>query len=112
MVPCFLDSCLLAGAADRPDIFCNLQHQDKESRLKPSKSLPLGPGTMAAMSEDSCVNFKEMMFIDNTLYFIRKSKSVGQMQGSDTGIQQEKKSYSELRPLFVIKFYCNVYSPL
>ena len=25
---------------------------------------------MAAMSEDSCVNFKEMMFIDNTLYFI------------------------------------------
>jgi hypothetical protein len=72
----------------------------------------LSLGTMAAMSEDSCVNFKEMMFIDNTLYFIRKSKSVGQMQGSDTGIQQEKKSYSELRPLFVIKFYCNVYSPL
>lgn len=46
VVPCFLDSCLLAGAADRPDIFCNLQHQDKESRLKPSKSLPLGPGKM------------------------------------------------------------------
>uniref|UniRef100_A0A8C6GKH3 Interleukin-18 n=1 Tax=Mus spicilegus TaxID=10103 RepID=A0A8C6GKH3_MUSSI len=70
VVPCFLYSCLLAPAADRTDIFCNLQHQEKESRLKSSKSLPLGPGTMAAMSEDSCVNFKEMMFIDNTLYFI------------------------------------------
>lgn len=46
---------------------------------------------MAAESvEDDCLNFVEMKFIDNTLYFIGKSKAIGQIQGSDICIQLEK----------------------
>lgn len=52
---------------------------------------------MAAESvEDDCLNFVEMKFIDNTLYFIGKSKAIGQIQGSDICIQLEKMLWDEL----------------
>lgn len=40
--------------------------------------------------EDDCISFVEMKFIDNTLYFVGKSKAIGQIQGSDKCIQLEK----------------------
>lgn len=40
--------------------------------------------------ENNCLNFVEMKFIDNTLYFVGKSKAIGQIQVSDQCIQLEK----------------------
>ena len=46
--------------------------------------------------EDNCINFVEMKFIDNTLYFVGKSKAIGQIQGSYKCIQLEKVLWDEL----------------
>lgn len=40
--------------------------------------------------EDNCISFVEMKFINNTLYFVGKFKTVGQIQGLDKCIQLEK----------------------
>ena len=51
--------------------------------------LSLGIKMAAEPVEDNCISFVEMKFINNTLYFVGKFKSVGQIQGLDTCIQLE-----------------------
>lgn len=54
-------------------------------------SLPsLGIKMATEPVEDNCISFVEMKFIDNTLYFVGKSKAIGQIQGSDKCIHLEK----------------------
>ena len=45
---------------------------------------------MAAEPEDNCISFVEMKFINNTLYFVGKSKTLDQIQGLDPCFQLEK----------------------
>lgn len=40
--------------------------------------------------ENNYINFVEMQFTDNTLYFVGKSKAIGQIQVSSKCIQLEK----------------------
>lgn len=35
---------------------------------------------MTAIPVDDCINFVGMKFIDNTLYFVGKSKAIGQIR--------------------------------
>ena len=51
--------------------------------------LSLGIKMAAEPVEDNCISFVEMKFINNTLYFVGKFKTVGQIQGLDTCIQLE-----------------------
>ncbi|XP_059123810.1 interleukin-18 [Peromyscus eremicus] len=73
--PCSLCSRLPAPAADRAATFyLSSVRKRKEVSELPDHFLLEGtidPGiTMAAVPEGFCINFKEMIFIDNTLYFL------------------------------------------
>ena len=58
--------------------------------------LSLGIKMAAEPVEDNCISFVEMKFINNTLYFVGKFKSVGQIQGLDTCIQLEFEQAQEM----------------
>lgn len=76
-----------AGQNGAEDSLCK---RNSHYLLTDDSLLSLGIKMAVELVEDHCINFVGMKFIDNTLYFVGKSKTIGQIQDSDKCIQLEK----------------------